>query len=45
MVWFDTILNSLKEQTDHPIIECIQEPGEIVFVPGGNFMTPFLGKN
>lgn len=33
--WFEKVLPRLKAQGKYPITECIQAPGEIVFVPGG----------
>ncbi|CAG5099035.1 Oidioi.mRNA.OKI2018_I69.XSR.g16191.t1.cds [Oikopleura dioica] len=35
VTWFEKWLPKLKERNEYPIIECIQEPGETMFVPGG----------
>lgn len=35
VTWFSKIYPKLKQQTEYPVVECIQAPGEIVFVPGG----------
>jgi len=35
VIWFEKVYPRLKQQNEYPVTECIQAPGEIVYVPGG----------
>jgi len=35
ITWFEKILPRLKAQNKYPVVEAIQKPGEVMFVPGG----------
>ncbi|CBZ52824.1 hypothetical protein NCLIV_026130 [Neospora caninum Liverpool] len=36
IMWFDFLLPRIREKyPDVPVYECIQKPGEVIFVPGG----------
>ena len=37
IMWFQKVLPRLKKQKEFPVIDIIQEPGETLFVPSGNF--------
>ena len=45
ITWFEKILPRLKAQDKYPVIEAIQKPGEVMFVPGGKKLNFNLQKS
>ena len=39
IVWFQKVLPRLKKEKNYPFVDLVQEEGDTLFIPSGNFFS------